>query len=86
MEFVINKFLSLKLESDITMIYVAEEPFHQCKFLLLEIPVRDITYLDDIKSIDQAAQELGRSPTLRLHAGFMWLPPLCRCNWAELDQ
>lgn len=61
MEFVINKFLSLKLESDFTIIYVAEEPFQQCKFLLLEIPVRDITSLDDLKSIDEAAQELSRS-------------------------
>ena len=61
MEFIINEFLSLKLENGITMIYVAEEPFHQCKFLLLEIPVRDITSLDEIKSIDEASQELGRS-------------------------
>jgi len=61
MEFIINEFLSLKLENGITMIYVAEVPFHQCKFLLLEIPVRDITSLDDIKSIDEAAQELSRS-------------------------
>lgn len=61
MEFIINKFLSLELESDITTIYVAEEPFQQCKFLLLEIPVRDITSLDQVKSIDEAAQELSRS-------------------------
>lgn len=61
MEFIINIFLTLKLKNDITMIYVAEEPFQQCKFLLLEIPVRDITSLDSVKSIDEAAQELGHS-------------------------
>ena len=61
MEFVINEFLSLKMENDITTIYVAEKPFQQCKFLLLEIPVRDVTSLDEIKSIDEAAQELSRS-------------------------
>ena len=61
MEFVINEFLSLKLESDFTTIYVAEEPFQQCMFLLLEIPVKDITSLDNIKSIDEAARELSRS-------------------------
>lgn len=61
MEFLINEFLSLKLENDITLIYVAGELFRQCKFLLLEIPVRDITSLDNIKSIDEAAQELNRS-------------------------
>lgn len=61
MEFIINEFLSLKLENDITLIYVAGELFRQCKFLLLEIPVRDVTSLDEIKSIDEAAQELSRS-------------------------
>ncbi len=60
MEFKINELLSLKLENDITMIYVGEEPFHQCKFLLLEIPVKDITSLDSVKSIDEASQELSR--------------------------
>ena len=61
MEFIVNEFLSLKLEEDITMIYVAEEPFIQCKFLLLEIPTQTMTSLDDMKSIDEAAQELDRS-------------------------
>ena len=61
MEFIINEFLSLKLENDITLIYVAGELFRQSKFLLLEIPVRDVTSLDEIKSIDEAAQELSRS-------------------------
>jgi len=61
MEFAINEFLSLKLEGDFTVIYVAEKPFQQCKFLLLEIPVRDITSLDKVKSIDEAARELSRA-------------------------
>ncbi|MHA1642117.1 MAG: leucine-rich repeat domain-containing protein [Candidatus Helarchaeota archaeon] len=73
MEFIVNEFLTLrleegfdeflleKLETEITMIYVAEEPFMQCKFLLLEIPTQDMTSLDEMKSIDQVAQELDRS-------------------------
>ena len=61
MEFIVNEFLSLKLEEDITMIYVAQKPFVQCKFLLLEIPVQTITSLDEMKSIDQVTQELDRS-------------------------
>jgi len=61
MEFIVNEFLSLKLEEDITMIYVAQKPFVQCKFLLLEIPIEETTSLDEMKSIDQVAQELDRS-------------------------
>ena len=61
MEFIVNEFLSLKLEEDITMIYVAKEPFIQCKFLLLEIPTQTMTFLDNMKSIDEVAQELDRS-------------------------
>ena len=59
MEFTINEFLSLRLESDFTEVYVAGKLFQQCKFLLLEIPVKDVTSLDNVKSIDEAAQELG---------------------------
>jgi len=73
MEFIINEFLSVKLEegfdefleekleTEITMIYIAEEPFIQCKFLLLEIPAQDMVSLDKMKSIDQVAEELDRS-------------------------
>ncbi|MHA1454885.1 MAG: hypothetical protein ACTSR5_02710 [Promethearchaeota archaeon] len=61
MEFIVNEFLSLKLEEGITMIYVANEPFMHCKFLLLEIPIEETTSLDEMKSIDQVAQELDRS-------------------------
>ena len=61
MEFIVNEFLSLKLEGDITIIYVAQKPFVQCKFLLLEIPMQEMTSLDGMKSIDQFAQELDHS-------------------------
>ena len=61
MEFIVNEFLSLKLEEDITMIYVLQKPFIQCKFLLLEIPVETVMSLNEMKSIDQVAQELDRS-------------------------
>lgn len=61
MEFRINKFLSLRLKRDFTEIYVAGKSFQQCKFLLLVIPVKDVTSLDSVKSIDEATQELSRS-------------------------
>jgi len=35
--------------------------FNQCKFLLLEIPVKNITELHDIESIDEAAERLDIS-------------------------
>jgi len=35
--------------------------FKQCKFLLLEIPVNQITSLNEIESIDEAAEQLDKS-------------------------
>ena len=60
-EFIINKFLKLRLEDGKTIIYVNNERFNQCKFLLLDIPVEEMTSLDDIESIDDVAQRLNRS-------------------------
>ena len=41
-EFSINEFLKLKLEKNKTVIYIAGEPFKQCKYLLLNIAVEEI--------------------------------------------
>lgn len=57
-EFAINKFLKLRLEDDKTVIYVNDRKFNQCKFLLLEIPLNEITALEDIDSIDDVAYRL----------------------------
>ena len=57
-EFRINQFLSLRLECGQTMIYVAGEEFIQCKSLLLDIPVAEISSLEMIDSIDEAVQEI----------------------------
>jgi hypothetical protein len=64
-EFTINKFLRLKLEDDKTIIYVNNERFNQCKFLLLDIPIDEITSIEDIESIDDVAQRLNRSLEFR---------------------
>ncbi|UCC19893.1 MAG: zinc-ribbon domain-containing protein [Promethearchaeota archaeon] len=37
-EFKINEFIKLKLENGKTVIYVKDEKFLQCKYLLIEIP------------------------------------------------
>jgi len=43
------------------MIYVAGQPFTQCKFLLLDIPVAEISSLNDISSIDDTTSGLDHS-------------------------
>lgn len=60
-EFIINKFIKLKLEDEKTIIYVNNERFDQCKILLLDIPIEETTSLEDIESIDDVAQRLNRS-------------------------
>ncbi|TFG23702.1 MAG: leucine-rich repeat domain-containing protein [Promethearchaeota archaeon] len=60
-EFTVNEYLTLKLEKDETIIYVAGEKFEQCKFLLLEIRVTETEFLDKLESIDEAAERLDAS-------------------------
>jgi len=60
-EFVINKYLKLKLEQERTTIYVNNRPFRQCMYLLMNIPVNRFRDYDNIESIDQAAEVLDRS-------------------------
>lgn len=60
-EFKINEYITLKLEEGITNIYIKFQLFNQCKFLLLEIPVNEITELYDIESIDEATERLDNS-------------------------
>ena len=55
----INKYLKLKLENNTTNIYVNEKQFTQCKFLLLNIPTDKVKEVDDIGSIDEAAEKLN---------------------------
>ena len=60
-EFQVNEHLTLKLEKGKTNIYINNILFRQCKYLLLNIPVDKITALNDIESIDEAAEKLNRS-------------------------
>ncbi|MFX0019532.1 MAG: hypothetical protein ACFFBT_01485 [Promethearchaeota archaeon] len=53
-EFRINEYLSLKLIKGQTVIYVDEKPFHQCKYLLLNLTYKDFSKFDQIDSIDEA--------------------------------
>lgn len=60
LEFKVNKFITLKHENNKTNIYVNGKSFIQCKFLLLEIPIKGDESLDEIKSIDEAAESLDK--------------------------
>ncbi len=61
LKFKVNDYLALKLENKKTFIYVAEEKFRQCKFLLLDIPIEEIRTLDNIDSIDEVSKDLDHS-------------------------
>ena len=58
-EFKINEFLTLKLQDYKTIIYVKGQEFIQCKHLLLNIPINEISSFDEIQSIDEASESLN---------------------------
>jgi len=60
-QFKINDYLSLKLEDSKTEIYIANKKFRQCKYLLLDIPVDDLSSFKQIDSVDEAAFKLNTS-------------------------
>jgi len=60
-KFKINEYLELRLENDKTNIYIRNRLFNQCKYLLLKMPSDNLRDLEDINSIDEAAESLDRS-------------------------
>ena len=58
-EFKVNDYITLKLEDRKTNIYIKGILFRTCKFLLLNIPIEEITSFDEIESIDEAAEKLN---------------------------
>ncbi|MFX0132043.1 MAG: hypothetical protein ACFFDN_00225 [Candidatus Hodarchaeota archaeon] len=52
----INDFLTVKLRGKRTELYVNNEYFQQCMFLLLNIPKENIQDYDEIDSIDEAVE------------------------------
>ena len=59
--FKINNFITLKLEDGNTNIYIKNQLYTQCKFLLLEIPVDDSKAIEEVDSVDEAAERLDAS-------------------------
>ncbi len=59
-QFKINELITVKLENEKTVIYVANDRSWHCKYLLLSIPIKDVSSFDEIESIDEAAELLDR--------------------------
>ena len=57
-EFVVNKFITLKLEDGETNIYINGDLFRVCKALMLNIPIDETKSFEDIKSIEEALEKL----------------------------
>ena len=61
-EFVINEYITLKLEDNETNLYVGGEKIHQCKYLLMNIdsskPYEKIHSIDDLKNYLDTSLEL----------------------------
>ena len=60
-EFRVNEYITLKLVDGKTKIYVNNQKFRQCKFLLINIPIEQFDAYEEIKSIDEAAELLDKS-------------------------
>ena len=72
--FRVNKYIKLKLVGNRTNIYVNDQLFNQCKYLLLDIPQARMRDYTDIDSIDEAAESLDRS--MEGHEGmYQGIPP-----------
>jgi len=59
LQFRVNEYITLKLEKDITNVYISGDRFIQCKYLLLDIPIKYQT--GGIVSIDDATEKLNPS-------------------------
>ena len=58
LKYTINKFLDLRFENGKTNIYVNNELFRHCKYILLNISTKNSEYIKDIDSIDDAVERL----------------------------
>ncbi len=75
--FKINNYLVLKFDdfSEKTIIFVAGERFRQCKFLLLNISVNKIKLMEEIESIDKAAELLDKTLEKPIEEGKNYIDP-----------
>ncbi|HEC39247.1 hypothetical protein LCGC14_0558550 [marine sediment metagenome] len=89
-EFKVNDYITLKLENGKTEIYLQEERFIQCKYLLINIPIEKYERLGEGMSIDSAeinlshALEIASKSNYRLpHEVEFWAHCSNLQVWAE---
>jgi hypothetical protein len=68
-EFQINDLLTVRLEGDKTVLYVAGERFRQCIRLMLQIPLDHVDDFDGVNSIDEAHDTYKTLLEGRVHEG-----------------
>ncbi|TKJ20464.1 MAG: hypothetical protein CEE43_12360 [Promethearchaeota archaeon Loki_b32] len=73
-EFKVNEFITLKLVDNKTEIFVKNQMFRQCKFLLITIPIEQIDAYKELESIDEAAEKLDKSLE-RDNSSHFQIPP-----------
>jgi hypothetical protein len=66
MEFIINKFIKLKLEGGKTNIYVDGQKFIHCKSLITQMKIDEIKELNEIESIDELAYNIEDNKDIRV--------------------
>jgi len=65
-EFKVNDYITLKIEGEDTNIYIRGRYFRQCKYLLLNFTITQISSFEDIKSIDESGLYLSETPIKNL--------------------
>ena len=73
-EFRVNEFITLKLVDNKTEIFIKNQMFRQCKFLLITIPIEQIDAYKELESIDEAAEKLDKSLE-RNNSSHFKIPP-----------
>jgi hypothetical protein len=58
-EFKVNDFITLRLENNTTSIFVNDQLFIHCKYLMLDIPINNPQKYEEISSIDEAKSLLS---------------------------
>ncbi|MFW9949295.1 MAG: hypothetical protein ACFFKA_04115 [Candidatus Thorarchaeota archaeon] len=76
MYFRINEFLSLRLENNQTRIYIKEEPFKQCSYLLLNIPKDSTDFIQKVDSIDEAEALLDKFSAKHVNSNYYLTPSM----------
>jgi len=91
-EFKVSEYITLKLEGEKTNIYIMGNLFQQCIFLLLNKPVENFNFLDEIDFIDEVLEILDRYNEINRRNKFEILPEVIfwgHCSnlqvWAEMD-